>query len=60
MKNTTAIRYFQKNAHMSYLKNNTQNVVLSIIVFKFGEKKLTKEKFASKNPKIFGMLTLVI
>ena len=65
IKITITVRYFQKNARINQLKDNHKNFVHSIIILKFGEKKIAKEKFyvAKKPIKIWdadvdNMLTL--
>ena len=45
IKITTTIRHFQKNAPINWLKNNHKNFVHSIIMLRFGQTKVTKEKF---------------
>ena len=42
--------YLQKDARINYFKNNYKNFFYSLIMWIFGEKKVTKEKFhAAKN-----------
>ena len=45
MKITTAITYFQKNVHIDQLKNNHRNFFFRIIIVRFGDTEIAKEKF---------------
>ena len=44
IKITTTITYFQKNVRINQLKNNDKNPFDSIIMLRFGETKVTKNK----------------
>ena len=45
IKITTTVIYFQKTVHINSLKNNDEKSFDSIIMLRFDEKKVTKEKF---------------
>ena len=51
IKITTTVRYFWENACIGWLKINHKNSFHSIILLRFGETKVTREKFyAAKKP----------